>query len=120
MIFVNTRYLSSVINTTTGAGTTQVLAIKISYQDALPDREWLYLYALHRARLSYTKRFNIIGIMRSDVEDYPQATPIIERIISIPKWNEGDVKDSLQEWDVAALNTTQSVGTLARQNNQER
>ena len=57
-----------------------------------------------------------MGVMRSDVEDYPQAQPIIDRIISIPKRNEEDVKDSLQEWDVAALNHPLRSGTLAGEN----
>ena len=58
-----------------------------------------------------------MGVMRTLVEDYPQATPIIERIISIPKRNEGVAKDSLQEWDVAALNHSLRSGTLAGENN---
>jgi hypothetical protein len=45
--------------------------IKISSnQYTLPDREWIYSYAGHRDRLSYTKRFNIIGVMQTVVEDY--------------------------------------------------
>lgn len=44
--------------------------IKISSNRCvLPDRELIYPYAEHRDRLSYTKRFNIMGVMRTLVEE---------------------------------------------------
>lgn len=44
--------------------------IKISSnQYTLPNRGCLYPYAGHRDRLSYTKRFNIMGVMRTLVEE---------------------------------------------------
>ena len=72
MSSVNTRYLSEGFNTLPHPTSAVKQNIKISSNQYISlDREWIYHYAGHRDRLSYTKRFNIIGVMRSDVEDYP-------------------------------------------------
>jgi hypothetical protein len=71
MSFVNPILISEGFNTLPHPTSAVKQDIKISSnQYTIPDREWIYSYAGHRDRLSYTKRFNIIGVMQTVVEDY--------------------------------------------------
>lgn len=67
-----TRYFMKQLNTLPHPTSAVKQNIKISSNQYTPlDREWIYPYAWHRDRLSYTRGFNIMGLMRTLVEDYP-------------------------------------------------